>query len=216
MNTFAQIESILFVASKPLTIKKIAQALDVPESHVEEQVENLQMKYNREESGIHVLVAADTVQMATNPAHASVIDGFIKHEVASELTRAQLETFTVIGYCGPMTKPEIEQIRGVNCAIILRNLLMRGLIMEMQTDDKLMPSYVISQEGLRHLGVTDVTELPDYDVLRSHEYLRHVLGLDPLEEEHASLAESSGTLTHPEADQDSAEQPEQTSFFYHE
>ena len=130
MSLLSQIESILFVVSKSLSLKEIARAVQQKEAEVKLAVEELKAKYNHEASGIRILFVEDKVQMASNPENAGVVDLFIKQEAIGELTRPQLETLTVIAYRGPLTRPELEQIRGVNCAIILRNLLLRGLIEE--------------------------------------------------------------------------------------
>lgn len=181
MTILGKIESILFVASKPLTIKKLAKALEVGEDKIEEALDVLKSKYNQSQSGIHLLFDGDMVQMATNPENVEAIDGFVKDEVAGELTKAQLETLTVVAYRGPVSRAEIEQIRGVNCAVILRNLMIRGLIDEQ--DGKLMPEYVLTVEALRHLGITSVHELPDYETLSQHEYIEQTLDQQSAEKE---------------------------------
>lgn len=175
MELIGNIESILFVASKPLSAKTIARALDVQEKDVVEAIEELKMRYNQETSGIYILEIGDEVQMGTNPDAVNIIDGFMKDEVAGELTKAQLETLTVIAYRGPVTRAELEQIRGVNCALILRNLLQRGLVEERAGDESVFPSYTLSFEALRHLGVTSVTELPDYDTIHGHKNIEVAL-----------------------------------------
>jgi len=171
MSLTGRIESILFVASKPLSQKKIAAALDVADTDVALALDELQLKYNGEDSGIHILDTGSEYQMATNPQNSDAIDGFIKDEVGGELTRAQLETLTVVAYAGPMTRPELENIRGVNCAVILRNLLIRGLIQEESETDKLMPEYRLSAQALSHLGVSHVQELSGYEDLHNHAHI---------------------------------------------
>lgn len=176
MNLLSHIESILFVASKPLGMKQIAKALNVDVSLVTEAIATLGARHNGEESGIRIFVTDDEVQMGTAPENSAVIEGFVKDEIAGELTKAQLETLTVIGYRGPITRPELEQIRGVNCSLILRNLLMRGLIIEDEDANALAISYRLSLDALRHLGITAPKELPDFDTLHAHEYVEQALG----------------------------------------
>lgn len=171
MELHGQIEAILFVASKPLSLRDIARALGVLPEQVRDALATLQLRYNHEGSGLHLLSSGDEVQMATNPGCADAIREFVKQEAAGELTKAQLETLTVIAYRGPVTRPELEQIRGVNCALILRNLLVRGLVETSGDDDGILATYRLSFEALRHLGIRDVTELPDYAALHRHEYL---------------------------------------------
>ena len=174
MNLVSKIESILFVASKPLAISKIAKAIEVETDKIEDSLETLKMKYNRDDSGINILTEGDRVQMSTNPNNADVLSGFIKEEISGELTKAQLETLTVVAYRGPITRPELEEIRGVNCSVILRNLMIRGLVEEKEDIEKMLPAYNISFEALRHLGVNSIDELPDYNILRDHEHLKHL------------------------------------------
>jgi len=175
MNVLSQIESILFVASKPLAPKVIAKALGVSVATVEDALETLKLKYNRADCGIHILFDDESVQFGTNPDNTAAIDSFVKDEVSGELTRPQLETLTVIAYRGPITRPELEQIRGVNCALILRNLMVRGLVEEGEDADKLMPVYRLSFDALRHLGVASVERLPEYNALHAHEHIEQAL-----------------------------------------
>lgn len=175
MSLLSQIESILFVASKPLSNKAVAKTLRIDISKVEDALETLKLKYNQPESGIHILFDDEAVQMATNPDNATAIDSFVKDEISGELTRPQLETLTVAAYRGPITRPELEQIRGVNCALILRNLMVRGLVEESDDAEKLMPVYRLTFDALRHLGVTSVAELPEYQVLNKHENIEQTL-----------------------------------------
>ena len=175
MSLQSQIESILFVASKALSAKQVAKAVQKHETEVEEVLLTLQAKYNHSESGINLLSEAGNWQFATNPENVEVVDLFIKDEASGELTKAQLETLTVIAYRGPITRPELEQIRGVNCAVIIRNLMMRGLVEEGEEENKILPVYTMSLEALRHLGINTCSELPDFDSLHKHEFIETAL-----------------------------------------
>lgn len=171
MTLKSKIESILFVASKPLPYSKIAKSLSVKPDEVESTIEKLIEKYNIEDSGIHILREGNKIQMSTNADNSDAVEDFVKYEVTGELTKAQLETLTVIAYRSPVTRPEVEEIRGVNCAVILRNLLIRGLIMEQQDSDNFLPFYRLSVSALAHLGITSTKELPNFKDLSEHEYL---------------------------------------------
>ena len=92
-----------------------------------------------------------------------------------ELTRPSLETLTIIAYRGPITKPEIEQIRGINCSLILRNLALRGLIEEADDAARLQPVYTVSVKFLRHLGIHAASELPQYEDLHGNERIGKML-----------------------------------------
>ncbi|MFA6105422.1 MAG: SMC-Scp complex subunit ScpB [Patescibacteria group bacterium] len=171
----SQIESILFVASKPLSIKKIAKVLAIDEDAVEKELKVLQGKYDTNSSGVVLFQTNSEFQLVAHPENRTVAEHFIKTEISGELTRPQLETLTVISYCGPLTKPEIEQIRGVNCSLILRNLLIRGLIKEAGTENNLLPAYEVTMEYLQHLGVSNLAELPEYETLHNHEFINNTL-----------------------------------------
>ena len=171
----SKLESILFVASKPLAVKKLVKVLNVDEKTVIESLEELRTKYNHADSGIMLLQNSDEWQMVSNPDNREAAEDFLKAEVSGELTRPQLETLTVVSYCGPITKPELEQIRGVNCSLILRNLMMRGLIKEVEDPANLLPTFEVTMDYLRHLGLNNLNELPDYDKLHNHENIINTL-----------------------------------------
>lgn len=158
----AQLEAILFLLIKPVSMKKLAQLMQTKESEIEILVQELAIEKNVSDSGIHVLVADHEVSLGTNPSFVLVLQSISKEEMQADLTSAQLETLTIVAYRGPITKAEIEYIRGVNCSIILRNLLMRGLIEEREDTMKITSVFALSTDMLKSLGVHDVSELPDY------------------------------------------------------
>lgn len=170
-SLFGQIESILFVASRPLSLMTLAKAVARPIEEVTATMMLLKEKYNQDDSGIQILWDGEVVQMATHAENGETVAGFLKQEASGELTKAQLETLTVIAYRGPITRPELEQIRGVNCAIILRLLLLRGLIEEREDTVSLLPTYTLSFAALAHLGIHSAEELADFSTLHAHEYL---------------------------------------------
>lgn len=175
MNLISQVESILFVASKPLTVKKIIKAVGVSGKEVSEALAALAAKYNQPDSGVVILQNNNEWQMVSNPENRDMAEKFLKAEVSGELTRPQLETLTVISYCGPITKPELEQIRGVNCSLILRNLMLRDLVKESEDHQNLLPTYEVTMKYLRHLNIKNVKELPDYETLHNHDYVIKIL-----------------------------------------
>jgi len=175
MNLNSQLETILFVASRPVSVKKLAKILNSTPEEINAAMEILMSKFNEEGSGIKILKNNDEWQMVSDSQNWAVAEKFVKAEITGELTRPQLETLTVISYCSPITKPELEQIRGVNCSLILRNLMMRGLVKESDDKTKLLPSYEITMEYLRHLGLESLEQLPDYEELHRHEFVKKAL-----------------------------------------
>lgn len=171
----AKIEAVLFVATKPMLAKQLAKILDVSIEDVDAAILELVAVRNADQSGIHVITGEEGVQLVSSPRFADVVSALAKEDVDSELTRPSLETLTIVAYRGPMTKPEIEAIRGVNCTLILRNLLVRGLIAEEEDAMKLQAVYTLSNDALRYLGLHDVKELADYDVLHGNNKIDKLL-----------------------------------------
>ncbi|MBI5229811.1 MAG: SMC-Scp complex subunit ScpB [Candidatus Magasanikbacteria bacterium] len=180
MNTHAQCEALFFAAGKPLTAKKIADFLEIKEKDAAPIIASLKKKYAEDpESGVQLVNNGKTYQLMTKGACAEAVEKYIKEEIIGELTRPSLETLTIIAYRGPITKPELEQIRGVNCSLILRNLALRGLI-ESEEDGTLQQQvYRVTLEFLRYLGISEPNNLPDYQKLNSHDLLQQLLANAP-------------------------------------
>ncbi len=177
-----QLEAMLFVASKPLTIKKCSELLHVTIEAVEEAAEELRVWYQSQQRGIQLLRQGSQLQLTSHPQFANIVGLLYRDELSGELTRPALETLTIIAYRGPIRRAELDQIRGVNCALIIRNLLVRGLI---ETDEEISPyerEYSITMDCLRHLGLGSVEELPEYQALHNHPTL-----IAALEQVHTGL-----------------------------
>ncbi len=177
--TTTLIESLLLASGKPVSIALLKKTLDLSTEVLEQTLEDMVRRYNTQESGIHLIVHDGTVVFTTNPATAEIVRVFLKQEMIGELTRPSLETLTIIAYRGPITKPEIEQIRGVNCSLILRNLLIRGLIEERDDTTRLQSVYTVAVDFLKHLGIHCVQELPDYDKLNTHDKISELMMSTP-------------------------------------
>jgi len=169
----AKIEALLSVSPRPLNIKKLAEFVDAKKEDVREAVATLAERLRSNGSGVAVVQVDDDVRLGSAPETAEVVAKFVKDETTGELTRPQLETLTVIAYRGPVYKAEIEQIRGVNCTLIIRNLLMRGLIEELSETTE--PSYRVTMEFMRFLGARSLSDLPDYETLRRDKRLEDIL-----------------------------------------
>ncbi len=113
--------------------------------------------------------------MVTSGESSGLVREFIKDETTGELTRPSLEALTIIAYRGPVSKTDIDRIRGINCSLILRNLLIRGLI-EAKRDNKRNETYYdLSFDFLRHLGLNNIKELPDYEKLHQDDTIDKIL-----------------------------------------
>jgi segregation and condensation protein B len=177
MNLKAKIESLLFVSTRPLTVKRLAEVSGASKEDVKTALDALVAEYDaREGSGLVVLRNGEEVQLATAPDLAEMVKQFLKDETFGELTRPALETLTIVAYRGPITKAELEQIRGINCSLILRNLMIRGLVeVKEGAPGEPTSTYAITFDFIRYLGLKQVAELPDYETLRSEENLKKLL-----------------------------------------
>ncbi|MEI7498263.1 MAG: SMC-Scp complex subunit ScpB [Candidatus Falkowbacteria bacterium] len=181
MNTLSsQIESLLFVSAKALSLKNIAEVVKAPLEEVEYAAEELVERYKGAVSGVQIIRHAQSLQMVSAPENAKVIQEFIKDETTGELSRPSLETLTIIAYRGPIAKLDIDRIRGVNCSLILRNLMLRGLIEGKVKKETQETYYSVTIDFIRFLGLNDVAELPDYDRLHQDDTIDRVLaGAEP-------------------------------------
>ncbi|MBL7141744.1 SMC-Scp complex subunit ScpB [Patescibacteria group bacterium] len=166
------IESLLFIANRPLTKKELSKIIGQKVKDIEEVLKELIDEYSGKNGGVKIIQNGQEFQMVTNPANSSIIQKFLKEEVNRELTPASLETLSIIAYRGPIKRDELEQIRGVNCSIILRHLLIKGLIIEEPSSGKASAGkdsdkqiYNVSLDFIRHLGINNLKELPDYERL---------------------------------------------------
>lgn len=167
------LEAVLFAGARPFSIRRLAELCDATPKEVEEAFDALEKRL--EGSAVMLQRAGQDVQLVTRPEHAEVVKKVARDEVSGELTRPSLETLTILAYRGPLTRPELEQIRGVQSTIILRNLLMRGLVEEKEDSRVGQPTYAVSFDFIRHLGLKSIDELPQYEELRGHENVVDVL-----------------------------------------
>lgn len=170
-----KIESLLFITARPLTVKRLMEVCDATKEEVSAAIDEIVVAYNDGSHGIRVLRNGNEVQMSTSPDNARMVQDFLKDETTGELSKPSLETLTIIAYRGPISKAELEQVRGVNCSLILRNLLMRGLAEAEGEPYDPGTIFRVTMDFLRFLGVSNVEELPEYDKLRSHENVVRVL-----------------------------------------
>jgi segregation and condensation protein B len=169
------VEALLFAHHVPVSIRKLAKLTELSEEIVQSTVTALQAEYRDRSGGIVIVLQDGNVQMTTAPETAEQVAAFLKTEQTGELTRPALETLTIIAYRGPVSKSEIELIRGVNCSLILRNLMIRGLVEEAGETETGSPIYQVTIDFLKFLGITDIAQLPDYQELNENVHLKELL-----------------------------------------
>ncbi len=174
----SQLESLLFIAAKPLTVKQLSEWLAVKPDQITAVCAELAQDYKDNERGIQLTCSGDKYQLVSAPDNAAAVQKFIAEETSGELSRPSLEALTIIAYRGPVAKFELDKIRGVNCALILRNLLIRGLIES--KEERGETYYSVSLDFLRFLGVTNVQALPDYERLHALDTINQLLEEAPI------------------------------------
>ena len=160
----SKIESVLFVAGKPLSAKDLAKIFEADLAEVQSALEELAKQH--EESGIVLLESNKTWQFATNSKNSTEVKNYLNAELREKLTDATIETLAIIAYRQPISRSEIEAIRGVNCQYSVRHLLIRGLIQKVPNPaDSRQILYETTLEFLQHMGISSVKELPDFNTL---------------------------------------------------
>lgn len=194
MSLSHQLEAVLFAAARPFKIKRLAELLDAPSKDIEAAI----AEYDARLEGTALMLqrVGDDVQLVTRPEYATVVESVITDETKGELSRASLEALTILAYRGPLTRPELEQIRGVHSSLILRNLQLRGLIEEKEDARLGQPMYSVTFDFVRHLGLKSLEELPQYEELRGHSHVVDVL-------KDLEVAEASQAVSTPESSEDS-------------
>jgi len=166
MNLEQQIEAILFYKNEPLEIKELSKLLKKGESEIKEALQNLARSL--EGGGICLIMTEREVSLATSPEVKDLIEQIAKDEMSREIGKAGLETLSIILYNGPVSRREVDYIRGVNSAFILRNLAMRGLVeREQDSKDQRVFKYRASLPLLAHLGIKTADELPEFTELKT-------------------------------------------------
>jgi segregation and condensation protein B len=131
---------------------------------IKEALAAFEAELQSESRGLFLVRDKDKVQLTSKPDFASLLESVIKEELHENLTNAALETLSIVAYAGPMTRAELEYIRGVNSSFTLRNLLIRGLVeRELNPKRGNVFLYRPSFDLLKHLGVGKVAELPEYE-----------------------------------------------------
>jgi len=166
MELDAKIESILFYKGEPVSIRELAKVLDVSRLDINKSLKILEEKL--ENRGIKLVVSDDDVLLGTSKEMSSIIEKIRKEELSKNLGKASLETLTIILYKGPISKPDIDYIRGVNSATILRSLLIRGLIKrEESPQNKRTYLYNHTIDLMAYLGLENIKKLPEYESIKN-------------------------------------------------
>lgn len=156
-----KIEALLFYAGEPLSIDYLAKLLEVKKDEVVEGLKSLQESIQNR--GIFLIEHNGEVTLVTSPEVSDVVEKMVQDEHSRDLGKASMETLSIVAYKGPVSRKEIEYIRGVNSQFALRNLLLRGLVERKNKEgDERVVLYTVTLDTLMHLGLEKISDLPEY------------------------------------------------------
>lgn len=164
LNLSARLEALLFAAPGAVTAAQLAAALDLTTAEVEQGLTVLEAAYIQagSERGIRLQRHRGRFQLTTAPQAAALVERFLGLEASSRLSRAALESLAIVAYQQPVTRPQIDSIRGVNSDGVLKSLLNKGLVQEVGRSDA--PGrpilYSTTAEFLQYFGLNSIEELP--------------------------------------------------------
>ncbi len=157
-----RIEAILFVSGEPVRVEDLARALNVSVKQVESEVIKLRDEYDFHQRGFTLKRFGHQVQLATRALYATDVVHLLQPVQKQSLTQAAMETLAVVAYKQPVTRAEVEQVRGVKCDYSLQSLMNKELIMEVGRKEALGRPilYGTTENFLSHFGLTSLEELP--------------------------------------------------------
>jgi segregation and condensation protein B len=159
-----QIEAVLFVAGEPVALSQLAEWLEVSLAQTEAAVERLIVHYQHR--GITVLRHEDRIQCVTSVGAAPVVRRMLGQSGATKLSNAVSEVLTIIAYRQPITRAQIEAIRGVDCSTLVRQLQIRELVVDVGRLDTVGRPvlFATTDHFLRQFGLTSLRDLPPLDI----------------------------------------------------
>ena len=161
LSLLDKIEGLLFVAPGPVTISQISSSLEITNNEVEKVIEGLSARYG-ESGGLCIQNHKGRIQITTKPGLSPVIEKFLGLQATSRLSKAGIETLAIIAYKQPITRPRLDDVRGVNSDGVIKSLLSKGLIEELGRGEG--PGrpiiYGTTTEFLQYFGMASLTDLP--------------------------------------------------------
>ncbi|PRR78820.1 Segregation and condensation protein B [Clostridium liquoris] len=163
------IESLLFVSGEPLKAKDMANILECDTKFIKSLIEDMKKLYREENRGIIIIETEDSYQLATKKENSEFVQKLLKTNVRQSLSQAALETLAIIAYKQPITRIDIDEIRGVKSDRAIQTLLEKGLTKECGRLD--MPGrpilYGTTEEFLKYFGLESLNQMPSLeDVLK--------------------------------------------------
>ena len=156
------IEAILFVAGEPVNVREIQRALEVTEDETRQAIDALESDYSYHRRGITLKRFGQHIQLSTRAEYAPYVERLLQPIQKQSLSQSALETLAVVAYKQPVTRLEIEAVRGVKCDYSVQSLVNKGLIEEVGRKEALGRPilYGTTDKFLSHFGLSSLDQLP--------------------------------------------------------
>lgn len=162
---YGAIECILFVSGDAVPIIELQRAIGVTDIEMEHIISSMDAMYKKEQRGVQLQITGETMQLVSNREYAKFVEELIQPVQNKSFSQSMLETLSVIAYRQPVTRADIEAVRGVRCEYAVRELIKTGMIKELGRKDVIgRPMLLGTTDGfLRHFGISSLRELPKLD-----------------------------------------------------
>ena len=165
MNKLGVLEGILFVVGdEGITLSQLCEVMEIEESEAKQLLLDLKKTYENEDRGLRISYLGDAFKLTTKKEHKEYYEKLVVNPVSNSLSQAALEVLAIIAYNQPITRLEIDELRGVNSTYVLRRLVAKGLIKE--SGKSTLPGrpnlYKTTREFLDYFGLSTISDLPTY------------------------------------------------------
>jgi len=165
MNKIGVLEGILFVVGdEGITLTQLCEVMSIEETEAKQILLDLKKLYESEDRGLRISYLGDAFKLTTKKEHKEYYEKLVVNPVSNNLSQAALEVLAIIAYNQPITRLEIDELRGVNSTYVLRRLVAKGLIKE--SGKSTLPGrpnlYKTTKEFLDYFGLSTLSDLPTY------------------------------------------------------
>lgn len=157
------IEAVLFAIGNPVSIKELSELLELTEKQLKQVLEEMVLEYENSSRGLYLVLFNNKVQLSTKPEYGDYIKRLVKPDSRQNLSQAALETLSIVAYRQPITKAEIDELRGVRSDRAISTLIEKGLVKEngrRETTGRPI-LYCTSEDFLKYFGFKNINELPE-------------------------------------------------------
>lgn len=169
MNKIAVLEGLLFVVGdEGLTLNQMMDILEVTNEEAKELLNSLKEKYENETSGIRIHFLGNTFKLTTKKEHREYFQKLIENEESNVLSQSALETLAIVAYNQPITRLDVDEIRGVGSSQMIRKLVAKGLLKEVGRSDAVGRPilYATTSEFLDYFGLSTIEDLPKIEEIK--------------------------------------------------